>query len=348
MNQTVNAGQNFCKCAEVHQLYDFDLGNVAFLISLGELGPGVTVGILVAQRDLLSLFVKADDVNVHLLANGDNICRVADAAPSQLGNVNHAVHTADVHKHTVRRNGFHNTFVVLADFDFFPNLLSSNAALITQHSADGADNAAALHLGDFQTHGLLHHGVHVSLPGQTGLRCGNEHAVALHGNNNAALIGLGDHAFQNFAAFSSSNNGLPALCCVQTFLGQLHSAFHVVHTDDDSFDLVADFDTVLNLCTGLIREFRRGDKSGVLHTQIHIHFGGCDCYDFAGNFITIVNGLKRFLQQLFETLFSGHFACCGFFVFDFVCHRLFYLLNDPRGCRGTGGNTDFVCRTQTN
>ena len=46
MDQTVNAGNDLCECTELGDAYDSSLDNIADLVLLNELCPGVIYGIL--------------------------------------------------------------------------------------------------------------------------------------------------------------------------------------------------------------------------------------------------------------------------------------------------------------
>ena len=86
--------------------------------------------------------IEADDINIDLVADGQHIGGLLDAAPAQLGDVHHTVNAADVDERTVGGQGLDDTVIVLADLDLVPDLLGALAALLLGDGTDGADHAA--------------------------------------------------------------------------------------------------------------------------------------------------------------------------------------------------------------
>ena len=282
-------GEELLARAICHELDHLDGGNAADLVLLGELGPGVAVGILVAQGDLALLAVKVDDVNVDLVANGDDLRGLMDAAPAQLGHMNHAVDAADVHKCAVAGQGLDHAVVALADLDLVPDGLGALAALGLGNAADGANNALAglVDLGDLQADGLLEELAQLSVSGQVGLGGGNEHAHALHIDHDAALVLLGDNTFENGAVVNGFLDLGPHLGSIQTLLGQHSSALNVVDTHNDSLDLVANLHSVLDL-DAVIGELGSGDEAGVLCAQVNTDLSAGDCNNSTGYLVSII------------------------------------------------------------
>ena len=140
VDQTVHTVNDLGKCAERHQADDLHACNVTDRILRAEDVPRIALLGLVAERDALLFGVKALDVNRQRLADRDNILRLADVLPGQLGQVNHAVHAAtEVNKRTVRGCALDNARVNLADFDVRPELRFLFAALFALNQTDRAD-----------------------------------------------------------------------------------------------------------------------------------------------------------------------------------------------------------------
>ena len=218
--------------------------------------------------------------------------------------------------------------VALADLDLVPDGLGALAALGLGNAADGANNALAglVDLGDLQADGLLEELAQLSVSGQVGLGGGNEHAHALDVDHNAALVLLGDNAFQNGAVLGSGLNVVPALGSVETLLGEHCGAFNVVDSDNDSLNGVANLDGVFDL-DAVVGKLGGGNEAGILGTQINADLGAGDCNYGSGYLISIIYCFESLLQHFIEGLFLLH---CGFFYFDFVAHFVSYLLNYPR------------------
>src|SRR5690606_33304649 len=86
--------------AERNQLGDLAGDDLADLVRAGELLPGVFLGGLEGQGDALALHVDVEDLDGDLLADLDDLARVVDVLPGQLGDVHQAVHAAQVHERT--------------------------------------------------------------------------------------------------------------------------------------------------------------------------------------------------------------------------------------------------------
>ena len=340
VDQAVNTGQNLGESAEGHQLDDGNGGNAAHLVLVGEHGPGVGIGILVAQGDLALLLVEVDDIDVNLIADGEDLGGLVDAAPAQLGHVDHAVDAANVHKGAVAGQGLDHAMILLADLDLVPDGLGALAALGLGNAADGTDDplAGLVHLGNLEADGLLQQLAHLGLTGQIGLGGGNKNTHALHIDHNAALVLLGDNAFENSAIVNGFLDLSPHLGSVQALLGQHSGALNIVDSHNDSLDLVANLHSVLNL-DAIISELRSGDEAGVLRAQIDTDLSAGDGNNSAGYLVSIIYSLESFLQHFVE----GHFLLnCGFFNFDFVTHFVSYLLNYPRRCGCSGCESDNI------
>jgi len=236
VDQAIHTGNDLGKGAEGHQLHDANVGNVAHLIGLHELIPGVAGVILHAQRDLALLGIEGDDIHIQRIADGNDLGGVLDAAPAQLGDMDHAVHTADVHEHAVGGHGLDNAIVVLTHFDVVPDLSLGGLTGLVLHSTDGTHHAAAgtVDLGNPQGDGLADHLAQLGAAGLAGLGSGNEHAHALNVDDDAALVFLGDLAFQRGLVLAGLCDVVPHLHGVQTLLGQHGIAFHIVDADDVS------------------------------------------------------------------------------------------------------------------
>ena len=290
MNQAVHAGENLSEGTEGHQLDDLGVHHVAHGILGHELIPGVHLGGLVAQRNLVLLGVEGNDVNVDLVADLHNVSGRLDAVPAQLGNVNHAVHTADIHKCAVGSQGLDGAVVLLAHFDLGPDLLLRSLASLGVDGADGADDTAAgaVDLGNLQLHGLADHTGHVAALGDAGLGSGDEHPDALDVGDQAALVFLGDGAFHSGLVLCPGSHVVPDLQAVQFLLGKLHGAFLVVDANDEDLNLVADFQDVFRLHGRIGADFVIRDVAGMLGAEVDLDFGVADSGHGADNLISCI------------------------------------------------------------
>ena len=202
----------------------------------------------------------------------------------------HAVHTADVHEDTVGGHGLHDAGVVLADLDVGPDLSLLGGALLGLDGADGAHDAAAgaVDLGDTEVDLLLDEAGEVSAPGQAALGGGDEDPDALDGHHETALVFLGDGTLEDGLLLDGLLDVLPDLHGVQTLLGELGVAFHVVDADDVGLDLVAHVDNVLGLDGGIVAQLAELDVGGLLGAHIHLHLSRGDGGDDTGDLLSCI------------------------------------------------------------
>ena len=290
MDQTVHAGNDLSKRAEGHQLDDADVGHVADLVGVHEHIPGILGAVLHAERDLVLLGIEGENVHVEMIADRDDLGGILDAAPAQLGDVDHTVHAADIDEHAVAGHGLDHAVIVLADLDVGPDLSLRGRTGLVLHSLDGADDAAAgtVDLGDAELNALLDELAQVAVLGQTALGSGNEHTHALDGNDDAALVFFGDDALENSLVLNGILDVLPDLDRVEALLGKGGIALHVVDADDVGLDLVADMDDVLDLGVGIAGKLADGNVARLLAAQVDLDLGRTDGRDDTGHLISCI------------------------------------------------------------
>ena len=290
MNQAVYAGQNLGKGTKGHQLHNLGIHHITNIVVGHELVPGVHLSGLIAQRDLVLLGVEGDNVDINLVTNLDDISGSLDPVPAQLGNVNHAINTANIHESAVRSQRLDNAMILLAVLNLSPDLLLSGLTGLRSNSADGADNTAtsAVNLGNLHLYGLTNHASHIAALGNARLGSRNEHADALNISNQAALVFLGDGAFHGGLVLHPGSHVVPNLQTIQLLLGQLNSAFLVVHTNNEYFDLVANLQDILGLHRRIGADFVIRDVTGMLGAQINLDFGVADTGNGANDLISCI------------------------------------------------------------
>ena len=82
--------------AEVDHIGNRAFDQLAFVVTLGRVGPRVVQQPLAAEGDTVGLAVQAEHVNVDLFADAQDVTRVVDAMPGQLADVDEAVGPAQV------------------------------------------------------------------------------------------------------------------------------------------------------------------------------------------------------------------------------------------------------------
>ena len=96
VHQALDAVLDADERAERNQLGDLARHDLADLVGAGELAPRVFLGRLERQRDALAVEVDVEHLDGDLLADLDDLGRVVDVLPGQLGDVHQTVDAAEV------------------------------------------------------------------------------------------------------------------------------------------------------------------------------------------------------------------------------------------------------------
>src|SRR3954452_14939581 len=96
VDQALDALVDADERTERHELRDLAGHDLADLVGPGELAPGVLLRRLERQGDPLAVEVDVEDLDRDLLAHLDDLARVVDVLPGQLGDVDQTVDPAEV------------------------------------------------------------------------------------------------------------------------------------------------------------------------------------------------------------------------------------------------------------
>ena len=290
VDQAVNARYDLSECAERHELEDLNLSNRADVVLGLEYVPRIVLLALVAEGDLLVFLIQTDNEYLYLVANRNDLGRVLDAAPGQLGDVNHAVHAADVYECAVGSQGLNGAVVLVADFDGVPDLLSSSLASLPLDLTDRTNNALALTVDLSDIEGLLglNQLAHRLILRYAGLGCRDEYANAVCSCNNTAAVLLNDNTLNNGVLLVSLLNGLPALQLINALLGQSDGTLAVVYANNNSLDLVANVDVGSYVIVRVVRQLTQRDIRSVLNAQIYLYVVIGNTYNGAGYLFSII------------------------------------------------------------
>ena len=144
MDQTVNAGNDLCECTELGNAYDSSLDNIADLVLLNELCPGVLIGILSGEGNSLLLRIEGLNDNGDLVAFLNDVLGVADSVPGQLAGSYQAVNWTDVNEYAVVLDGANLALELLTNLNALPELSSLSVANLSGSLTDRTNNSVAL------------------------------------------------------------------------------------------------------------------------------------------------------------------------------------------------------------
>ena len=335
MDQTVYAGQNLGKSAEGCHGNNLHLYHRADAIAVLENLPGIVLGLLVAEGNLPGFTVQVLDINLNGISHLDNLGGMADAVPGQLGNMDHSVHAAQVHKRAIGNNGFHHTSVVLINFNLVPELLLLGLALLAEHRLDGAHGALALRIGlnNFELHCLLEHHGEVLHPGQRHMGCGDKYPHTVGQRQDTLIDHFHHNTLEGFAGVLGFHDLADAGSGIQALLGKHYHALYIVGAHNQQVQHIAGLIGFLNLNGGVVSELLQRNIAGVLDSDIHLHLRGGDGQNRSLDNGAIICSNGRLVQHLLKILFLtaiGHQFTHGFL----------YLLNYTSRRRRTGSNAN--------
>ena len=96
VHQALDAVAHLDERTEGHELGDPAVDQLAHLVAVGELLPGVGLGGLEREADPLLVEVDVEHLDLDLVAHLDDRGGVVDVLPAELGDVDQAVHAAEV------------------------------------------------------------------------------------------------------------------------------------------------------------------------------------------------------------------------------------------------------------
>ena len=136
VNKTINTGNDASESTVCSHTNNGNLCSVANGVLVVKENPGVFISFFVTKRNLFLLGVNCFNINLNGIANTYNLCRVLNALPGKLRNMNHSINTADVNKCAIRSERFYCACENIANANALPKLCLSCFALLTKNAAD--------------------------------------------------------------------------------------------------------------------------------------------------------------------------------------------------------------------
>src|SRR5262249_18719567 len=96
VHEPLDAGEDLDEGAEGDHLRHAPLDDVTLVVVLEHLLPRIVLGLLETQRDPLPLTVDVEPLDLDRLADLEDLRRMIDVRPGQLGDVDQAVHAVEV------------------------------------------------------------------------------------------------------------------------------------------------------------------------------------------------------------------------------------------------------------
>jgi hypothetical protein len=221
----------------------------AHRILLGDILPGIVLELLHAQRDPLPLPVDVEHLHLDLAADLDQLGRVRHPAVRHVGDVQQAIHPAQVDERPEVGDVLDDPLPDLADLELLHQVLALAGPLgLQDHPAAHHDVAAPLvELDDLEFVALPQQLVDIGHPAQRDLRPGQERVHPHHVHHHPALDLLHQGAFDRLIALVGDADLLPHPHEVGLLLREDDRALLVLQVLQEDLDFIAFLGNVLEL-----------------------------------------------------------------------------------------------------
>src|SRR6202007_3271761 len=283
--------------AERHQLGDPARDDLADLVRAGELLPRVFLGGLQRQRDALAVHVHVEDLDGDLLADLDDLTRVVDVLPGQLGHVHQAVHAAQVDERAEVDDRGHDALADLALGQRVEEGVADLGLGLLEPGAPGQDHVVAVlvQLDDLGFDLLAHVGLQVADPAHLHQR-GRQEAAQADVEDETALDDLDDGAGDDAVLLLDPLDGAPRALILRPLLGQDEAAFLVLLLENQGLDLLARLHDLVRVDVVLDRQFAGRDDALGLVADIEQNLVSIDLDDDPLDNVAVVEVLDGFVD----------------------------------------------------
>ena len=331
VHQALDAVLDGDEDTELDDLGDLALDDLAGNVGASEALPRILLSRLQGQGDTLTVEIDVEHLDGDLVADLDDLGRMVDVLPGQLGNVDQAVNTAEIDESAEVNDGGHHALTDLALLELGQEGLADLGLGLLEVLATGQDHVVAV-LVELKDLGLdLLADVRGEVADATHLNeGGRQEATQTDVDDEAALDGFDDGALNDAVSFLDLLDVAPGALVLGTLLGQNQTAFLVFLGDDKGLDGVADLDDFVRINVLLDGKLAGGDDTLGLVADVQEDFVVIDLDDGALNQITIIEVLDGGIDCLDEVLFGADVVDGNLGDFSVVlCHvNIWFLIVD--------------------
>src|SRR6478736_700747 len=294
VHQALDALLDADERAERHQLGDLARHDLADRVGAGVQAPRVFLRGLERQRDPLAVEVDVEDLDRDLLADLDDLGRVVDVLPGQLGDVHEAVDAAEVHERTEVDDRGDDTGAHLA---LLQGLQEGGAdlglRLLEPGTAREDDVVAVLvELDDLRLDLLAD--VRLEVADATHLHeGGREEATEADVEDETTLDDLDDGAGDDAVLLLDLLDRAPGALVLGALLGQDQTTLLVLLLEDEGLDLVTDLDDLARVHVVLDGQLPGRDDALGLVADVEQDLVAVDLDDGALDDVAVVEVLDR-------------------------------------------------------
>src|SRR5215211_3298015 len=294
VHEPLDALEDLDEGAEGHDLGDLALQLVADRVGVDHALPRVLLGLLEAQGDALAVAVDVEHLDLHGVADVEDLARVVDVRPRQLGDVDQAVDAVEVDEraelHDVRDLALDDE----AGLQPLQDRLALLLALLLEHRAAAEHHvvARAVELDHLRLDRLAEVLVEVRHAADVDERGGQE-AAHPEVDDQAALDDLDDRAVDGLARLGRRLDAPPGALEAGTLLGEDQAAVLVLLGEDEGVDLLADLDLFVRVDRLADRELVGGDDPLALVTDVDEDLVLVDAHHGTRHDVTLFEGDDR-------------------------------------------------------
>ncbi len=245
VHEALDPREDLDERAEGDDLRDAPLDDVALLVALDHLLPGIALGLLQPERDPLAVAVDVEHLDLDLLPDLEHLGRVVHVRPRELGDVDEPVHAVEVDERAEVDDVRDLALDDVAGLEAVEDLLALLLALLLEHRAAREDDvvARAVELDHLAAELLRQELVEVLHAADVHERRRQEPAHA-EVEDQAALDDLDHAADHGIAGLRGALDVLPRELEAGALLRQDQAPLGVLLREDERVDLVAERDLV--------------------------------------------------------------------------------------------------------
>src|SRR4051812_15481772 len=294
VDEALDAVEDLDERAKRDDLRDGALELVADVVGVDDPLPRVLLGLLETEGDPLAVAVDVEHLDLDRVADREDLGRVVDVRPGQLGDVDEAVDAVEVDERAevddVRDLALDDEPRLQAVEDLLALLL---ALLLEDRAAAQHDVVArAVELDDLRLDLRAHVLVEVRHAADVDERRGQEAAHA-EVDDEPALDHLDDGALDGLPALRRRLDAPPCLLEARALLGHDETAVLVLLGEDQRVDLLAELDFVVRVDVLADRELVGGDDPFALVADVDEDLVVVDAHDAARDDVALLEGGER-------------------------------------------------------
>ena len=210
MNKAFDAWFKFNERAIAHNIDNFAIVAAGNRVFISNAGPRTLGFLLKTKSDFFANFIHRNNINLKLLIDMNNFVRIADTAPSHVGDVQQAIDTAEVDECAEVCDILDHTLANLIGFDFWEQLFLEVFALIFKQFTPADDDIATgfINFKDFALNTAVDVVTDIRGSANINLRGWKEHIDA-NVYQQATLDFLGDQTDDDISFFVLGDNHFP-------------------------------------------------------------------------------------------------------------------------------------------